>query len=145
MRIKILLILMLACPVLAQAQQDLFVNIGTDIGVPVNHYQNGKSGLHGVIPSSQINGHLGLQYRLFNRVGIDLGVQQSYQYIQMRDKNFEKANDNFKARMKSSNAYFTYYGGLSFYIPYSRNSSLYFGGSYAMNIVGDKTTYKDAY
>jgi hypothetical protein len=136
---------MLTCPVLVQAQQDLFVNVGTDIGVPINNYQNGKSGLHGVMPSCQINGHVALQYRVFDFVGIDLGIQQSFQYIQMRDKNFEAANDRFKARMKSSNPYFTYFGGLSFYLRYSRNSSVYFGGAYAMNIVGNSTTYKDAY
>jgi len=131
---------MLVCPVLAQAQHDLFVNVGTDVGVPMNTYQGGREGLHGVFPSAQINGHLGLQYRAFDRVAIEIGAQQSYQYIKMRDHKFEDRNDGFQAKMKSSNYYFTYYGGLSFYIPYSRNSSIYFGGAYNFNLVGTGTT-----
>src|SRR5688572_2972341 len=107
---KILLLFILVCPFVAQAQQDLFVNIGTDIGVPMNTYQGGRAGLHGVAPSAQINGHLGMQYRIFDRIAFEVGVQQSYQYITMRDEKFEDRNDGFKAKMKSTNFYFTTYG-----------------------------------
>lgn len=133
-----LAVMLLGCGLAVMAQHDLFWTGGFDYGIPVNGYAQNRNVLRGTIPSRQCNFSTGLQYRIANRVGIDLGISQSIRTLRARDRQFASDAPMFKSIIKSKNHYLTLSGSLQYYVPIAEEDFFVVSGGYAWNFTGSK-------
>ncbi len=132
--------LALHCTLLAQ--HDLSVMAGLDYGIPVNDYAQNRAVLHGTAPTHQLNLNIGLQYRVSNRIGLEVGIGQSIRSLRAVDQRFADLSPQFRSVMRSKNHYITAFGGLQFYIPLPAEDRLVITAGYAWNYVGAQSLNK---
>jgi hypothetical protein len=139
--LKIMVTCMLwgACISGARAQHDLSLMVGMDYGIPVNAYAQNKAVLKGTVPSRQFNLNAGIQYRVFNFLGIEAGIGQSIRTMRMIDNRFANETGNHNTIIKSKNHYLTTYLGLQGFVPLADEDFLVVGGGMMWNNAGSAT------
>jgi opacity protein-like surface antigen len=123
------------------AQHEFRGGLVTDFGIPINSFDQNRSVLKGKGFNFQSNWGLALQYKAFNRIGLEIGITQNYARWKIKDKNFESRHDGYKAVTTNNNYYWGYYTALHYYQPLSDQTSLYLGGGIAWNRIG---TYSES-
>ncbi len=120
----------------ATAQHSLRFGALTDAGIPYHTFQKSRGVLGGKGFNFQSNWGLCLQYKAFNRIGLEVGITQNYTRWKIQDKEFERRNDGYKALTTNHNSYWGYYAGLYIYQPVSDETSFFLGGAMNWNSVG---------
>lgn len=132
---------------LAYSQHSLWVGAELDAGIPVgNMYKNERNILKPRF-GMQFGGHLLVQYRLANRIGIELGAGQNYVYQQFRDQKFKEEHGNkYEVLMKLNNFYTSYQASLQYCQPIPGSyANLYFLGGLRWNQFGISQDEKSRY
>lgn len=144
---KILSLIILSIAFLGKvyAQHDFWGGAQFDAGVPMaGKYDAGKSILK-PRAAGQFNGHLLVQYRAFNRIGLEVGIAQNYQSYHLQDKKFKSDHDDkYEANIKYKNFYGSYHGSIQYFQPIPDSyAGIYILGGYSWNFVGGKSDYQE--
>jgi hypothetical protein len=130
----------------SNAQQDAYFFIGGDLGVPISKYLDNKN----TLTNRYFNNHSALnfsaQYRFWNRLGLEAGFGQHFEYLAFNDNNFAKRNPGFTSDITSKNAYLNSFFSLTYFQPINQALRLYLLGGYSLNWVtgateASKTSY----
>lgn len=127
------------------AQHDFWGGAQLDAAVPMGgQYDAGKSILKSKL-AGQFNGHLLLQYRAFNRIGLELGLAQNYQSYHLQDRRFKSDHDDkYEGNIKFQNFYGSYHGAIQYFQPIPDSYvGVYVLGGYSWNFIGGGSNYKD--
>ncbi len=122
----------------AHAQHELRWMVGMDYGIPWKSFDQGRNVLRGTVPSHQLNLNTGMQYRAFNRLGIELGVGQAVRKFRMVDDQLRTESPSYRAVLREKNLYLSAFGGLQWYFPLPAEDYFVLTGGYAWNYVGSK-------
>lgn len=134
-----LIIAFVAISTVAFAQHDLRWMAGMDYGIPINAYDQSRSVMRGTIPSRQFDLNTGLQYRAFNRIGIELGVGQDSRKLRIVDHLLSTESPGYRAVTHVKNHYLSVFGALQFYVPLPDEDFLVFSGGYSWNFAGGQS------
>jgi hypothetical protein len=127
------------------AQHSMYVGASMDVGGAYNNYAANKSILKPKGISYQWQGGLFAQYRMFNRIGIEIGISQNFTRLALKDAAFSSRNGGYESTVKNRNNYWDYYAGLQFLQPIAYDpvgkpeTFLYLGAGYVFNRVGNKS------
>jgi hypothetical protein len=131
-------------PFYTLAQHELWVGGGTELGVPFGtHYQNNKSIVYsrfGLVAG----GSFVVQYRILQKLGIEVGAQQFFSGHYFRDRKFRQEHQNrFDANFNLRN----FFTGFQFSIQYNHPiegsyAGFYAAGGYKINNIGYKNLSK---
>lgn len=133
---SLLLFLLQMSFLISFGQNSLFLGANAEMGVPFNQYASNRNILKSHLLSSHYSGNFSVQYRMFNRIGIEVGVGQSFQYMRLKDKNFAKRHAGFVADIRNKNQYFSYFTNLQFIQRLTEVTFLYVQGGYSINNIG---------
>ncbi len=138
---------LLPCVMVLHAQHTLWVGAELDAAVPVgNMYKNDKNILKPRF-GMQFGGHLLVQYKIGNRVGLEVGAGQNYVYQQFKDQKFKEEHENkYEVLMKVNNYFTSYQASLQYCQPIPGSYvNLYFLGGLRWNQFGTSQDEKSKY
>ena len=127
------------------AQHDFWGGAQLDAAVPMaGHFDAAKNILKSRV-AGQFNGYLLLQYRAFNRIGLELGLAQNYQSYHLQDRRFKNDhNDKYEGNIKFQNFYGSYHGAIQYRQPIPDSYvGVYLLGGYSWNFIGGGKDYQD--
>ncbi len=126
------------------AQRDLFLFGGLEYGIPISTYSQNKSMLNSTWKSHNLGFNASAHYRLWNRLGFELGLNYHREHLNLEDKNFSLRHPGFEANLKTNNNYLGTFGLIQYHQPINSVLGLYFNLGYGLNWVGTGTKSNSA-
>jgi hypothetical protein len=105
----------------------------------MNKYEANKT----ILASRGIGYHsdlaVSVQYRAFNRIGIELGAGQNFQNYGLKDKKFATDTEKFAVKIKNKNRFYNLFLNLSYFQKLNKLFAVYGELGYTWNMIGAKT------
>jgi outer membrane protein W len=142
-KVSIFSILILISITACFAQRDGYFFVGGELGVPFSKYLDQKNTLTNRFYNNHTALNISCQYRLWNRLGLEGGLGQHYEYLAFNDDNFSNRNKGFVADLSSKNAFLNAFGAIQYLHPIKSNFRIYAGAGYSLNwVTGARTASK---
>jgi hypothetical protein len=139
LRFYFLLFIILSSSFKLYSQQGLYTGLSVDAGLASHSFGENNKILKTSFPSYQLQGGFIVQYRAFNRIGFELGINQNYQSWKFKDRDFSDRHPGYESIMKNKMSYYSYHGILQFLQPLGGKTSLVLGIGYNFNLIGKKS------
>jgi hypothetical protein len=126
----------------AHCQSGLYLGGQLGAGILFNNYEQSKRVLK---PRFQYGtqSKLSIQYRIANRIGVEIGAGQDFFLLRLKDKNFSQRHEGYNSLLKSKINYYSFFGNIQYFQPISDEISLYFQLGYSINQIGKDSLYKE--
>jgi hypothetical protein len=129
----------------SMAQNDFYINAEGDLGSPINRVYASPRILSSTFFSSyQLQGAVSVSYRVFDRIGLELGFSQNKQQWGVKDIAFSGRNTGFDAILVNTYSYYDFYTGLHYVFPLSEANRIVAGGAFCINKMGAAKTLSDS-
>jgi hypothetical protein len=126
----------------SHAQSGVYLCGQLGVGSTFNSYDLNKKVLAPRFQFGTVE-NLSIQYRIANRIGLEVGVGQSFFSLRLKDKNFSQRHEGYSCRLKSKTNFYSYFGNLQYFQPISDKRFLYIQIGYSINKIGKDSLYQE--